>query len=485
MSLLDRIQVTPETSSVAETTASAPEPLQDKPKVEQPKKPISEIEVAAASTVSSLTGVAKDNAGFLKLVLDVHRELLNIPDLGLAEFDVESPEEVKKIRATVEKNVFIILDKMGKALSRKEKSDIIDAVMNETIGLGPIENLIKDTSISEIMVNAWDNIYVERHGHLEKSTVNFFDDEHVKKIILRIVSRIGRRLDENMPMVDARLKDGSRVNAIIPPIALSGPTLTIRKFSDKALSSKDLIRFGSLNSAMEEFIRICVMARMNIAVSGGTGSGKTTLLNVLSSFIPSDERVITIEDSAELKLCQEHVITMETRPPNIENTGAITIRDLVRNSLRMRPDRIIVGEVRGGEALDMLQAMNTGHDGSMTTLHANSPRDAIARLESMVLMAGFELPLKAIRQQVASAFNLIIQQSRLQDGSRKITKITEVCGMEEDTVVLNDLFIYDQTGYNDKINKVEGSFKPTGMTPSFLQKIEGQGLKFPPGIFLE
>ena len=305
----------------------------------------------------------------------------------------------------------------------------------------------------------------------------------MKRIISRIVSRIGRRIDEGQPMVDARLRNGSRVNAVIPPIALNGPTLTIRKFSENPFTSKDLIRFGSFNPAIEEFLKVCVKAKLNIIVSGGTGSGKTTLLNVLSSFIPSDERIVTIEDSAELKLNQEHVITMETRPPNIENTGEIVIRDLVRNSLRMRPDRLIVGEVRGQEALDMLQAMNTGHDGSMTTAHANSPRDLIARLETMVLMAGLDLPVKAIRQQIASAFDLIMQQSRLQDGTRKVVSVSEVCGMEDDKVVLKELFTFQQRGFDAKSKKVQGQFMATGLWPDFMSKILSKGLDFQKDMF--
>lgn len=480
MSQLDRIQLEPEKLPEKSVRAVA---TNEQSKTETVKKVINEIEAAAESTVSTV----RDQRAFLKLVLDVHRVLINTPSAGLDAFNInsESPEEIKKIRTAVEKNVQIILEKMGKMLPRKDKNDVIEAVMNETVGLGPLEVLLKDPAVSEIMVNSHDNIYVEQHNQIVLTSVKFLDDEHVKRIILRIVSRIGRRIDENMPMVDARLKDGSRVNAVIPPITLNGPTLTIRKFSAKALTSKDLIRFGTMNTAMEEFLRICVLARLNMVIAGGGSSGKTTLLNVLSSFIPEDERIVTIEDSAELRLPQDHVVVLETRPPNIEGNGAISVRDLVRNSLRMRPDRIIVGECRGAEALDMLQAMNTGHDGSLTTMHSNTPRDAIARLESMVLMTGFELPVKAIRQQISSAFSVIMQISHMQDGSRKVTKITEVCGMEGDTIILKDLFVFVQTGYNEKLNKVIGHFKPTGLNPTFMPKIEGLGFKFPPGMFTE
>jgi pilus assembly protein CpaF len=451
----------------------------------------------AASTQNTLDGLENTvkfadalndrerRRAFLKAVLDIHRALINESGIDINKLNIATTDqaELKKLKTTIEREILVVLETKNLTYSRKEKAEIIEAVIAETIGLGPIEDLVKDNTINEIMVNGCDQVYIERQGKIELSPVVFFDDDHVRRIIARIVAKIGRRIDEGMPMVDARLRDGSRVNAIIPPLALTGPTLTIRKFSEKTWTAKDLIKFGSLDPAIEEFLKVCVEARLNIIVSGGTGSGKTTLLNVLSSFIPNNERIITIEDSAELKLEQEHVITLETRPPNIENTGEITIRDLVRNSLRMRPDRLLVGEVRGGEALDMLQAMNTGHDGSMTTAHANSPRDLIARVETMVLMAGIELPVKAIRQQISSAFNLIIQQSRLQDGSRKVVKISEICGMEGDMVLLKDLFIFKQTGFNEKTKKVEGYFTAMGMTPSFIQRIESQGFSFPAGLF--
>lgn len=344
----------------------------------------------------------------------------------------------------------------------------------EIQGFGPIDPLLKDPSISEVMVNSPQLVYVERGGKLERSHVQFRDNEHVLRIIEKIVSPLGRRIDESSPMVDARLPDGSRVNAIIPPLALKGPCITIRKFSKDPLTIDDLIRFGTVTEEMAMFLRACVEARLNIVVSGGTGSGKTTTLNVLSSFIPSDERIVTIEDAAELQLRQEHVVTLETRAANIEGKGAITMRDLVKNSLRMRPDRIVVGEVRSGEALDMLQAMNAGHDGSLTTGHANSSRDMLRRLEVMVLMAGMDLPVRAIREQIASAVDLIVQQSRLKDGSRRITHITEVMGMEGEQITLQDIFLFEEKGRNEQ-GRVVGRQTPTGIVPSFIEKLQIAG----------
>jgi pilus assembly protein CpaF len=331
------------------------------------------------------------------------------------------------------------------------------------------------------MVNGPKQVWVERNGKLEKTTIQFDDDDHVMRIIDRIVSPLGRRIDESSPMVDARLPDGSRINAVIPPISLVGPCLTIRKFSRDPLTVDDLIRFGTMTPEIAQFLEACVQARLNIVVSGGTGSGKTTLLNVLSSFIPGDERIVTIENAAELQLRQEHVVTLESRPPNIEGKGEVTIRDLVINALRMRPDRIVVGECRGGEALDMLQAMNTGHDGSMTTVHSNSPRDTLHRLETMVLMAGMDLPVRAIREQIASALDLIVHMARLKDGSRKIVAITEVQGMEGDVIVLQDIFVFEQTGYEN--GKVLGRIKPTGVRPKFVEKFEVANIYLPPQIF--
>ncbi len=363
------------------------------------------------------------------------------------------------------------------------RKQIFDEIFDELTGFGPIQPLLDDPEVSEVMVNGPKKVYVEKNGKLTKSPIVFDDDAHVLRIIDRIVLPLGRRVDADSPTVDARLPDGSRVNAVVPPVAIDGPSITIRKFKKDKLSIQQLIEYGSLTPNMAEFIRACVMARLNIVISGGTGSGKTTLLNVLSSYIPEEERIITIEDAAELQLQQDHVMRMETKTSNVDGKGAVTIRDLVRNSLRMRPDRIVVGEVRGGEALDMLQAMNTGHDGSLTTVHANSPRDAISRLETLVLMAGMELPLKVVRQQISSAVDLIIQQTRLKDGSRKVTAITEVVGMEGDTVVLTDVFKFEQTGVGEN-NKILGELKATGIRPLFSPRVEAAGFKLSGEIFM-
>ncbi len=355
-------------------------------------------------------------------------------------------------------------------------------VFNEAMRLGPLESLLADDSVSEIMVNGPEKVYVERHGKLQLSDCQFTDDESVLSVIERIVAPLGRRIDESQPYVDARLADGSRVNAIIAPLALSGPTITIRKFSKKALTAEDFVRFGTWTANAAEFMKICVMLRKNIIVAGGTGSGKTTLLNLLSGFIPHDERIVTVEDAAELRLQQPHVVRLEARPPNIEGKGAVTIRDLVKNCLRMRPDRIIVGECRGGEALDMLQAMNTGHDGSLTTVHANSPRDVISRLETMVLMSGMELPSRAIREQIASAVDVIIHESRLSDGSRRVVAITEVTGLEGNQIVMQDIFAFTQTGV-DENGKILGTFRPTGAVPTWYDQLKGRGITLDPQIF--
>ena len=353
---------------------------------------------------------------------------------------------------------------------------------DEILGYGPIDPLIHDPTVTEIMVNGCDQVFIERDGKITKTGVCFRDNAHIVHTIEKILAPLGRRIDDRSPMVDARLPDGSRVNAIIPPLAVKGPVLTIRKFATDPFKSEDLISFGTMTREIANFLKGCVRARANIIVSGGTGSGKTTTLNVLSSFIPEKERIITIEDAAELQLWQEHVVTLESRPPNIDGKGRITIRDLVINSLRMRPDRIVVGEVRGGEALDMLQAMNTGHDGSISTLHANNPRDALARLETMVLMAGMDLPLRAIREQISSAIDLIIQQSRLNDGSRKIVKITEVVGMEGDTITMQDIFVYNQTGVNEK-GFISGRHMPTGIIPRCMEKLKAYNEKLSMEIF--
>jgi pilus assembly protein CpaF len=386
-----------------------------------------------------------------------------------------------EVRRQIEELFGKVADEEGLALTRAERVRMLEQITDEILGLGPLEPLLRDETVTEVMVNGPQQVYIEREGRLEMTNVTFQNDEHVMKIIQRIIAPIGRRIDESSPMVDARLADGSRVNAIIPPLSLIGPVLTIRKFAATPFTVEDLIRFGTATPEMFEFLEACVKARLNIFVSGGTGSGKTTSLNILSSFIPDDERIVTIEDAAELQLRQEHVVTLEARPSNIEGKGAIPIRELVRNALRMRPDRIVVGECRSAEALDMLQAMNTGHDGSMSTGHANSPRDMLARLETMVLMAGMDLPLRAIREQIASAVDLIVHQNRLKDGSRRIVNITEVQGMEGDVIVMQDIFVFEQTGVVE--GKIEGKLRPTGIRPKFVEKFDAAGIHLPPNVF--
>jgi len=411
-----------------------------------------------------------------------HQLKTRVQNRVIAELDPRMDlTDAERVRRTLEETFLSVLESEGIVLNRIERHRLFEAIVAEILGYGPIEPLLKDDTVTEIMVNGPKQVWVERNGKLEKTTIQFDDDDHVMRIIDRIVSPLGRRIDESSPMVDARLPDGSRINAVIPPISLVGPCLTIRKFSRDPLTVDDLIRFGTMTPEIAQFLEACVQARLNIVVSGGTGSGKTTLLNVLSSFIPGDERIVTIENAAELQLRQEHVVTLESRPPNIEGKGEVTIRDLVINALRMRPDRIVVGECRGGEALDMLQAMNTGHDGSMTTVHSNSPRDTLHRLETMVLMAGMDLPVRAIREQIASALDLIVHMARLKDGSRKIVAITEVQGMEGDVIVLQDIFVFEQTGYEN--GKVLGRIKPTGIRPKFVEKFEVANIYLPPQIF--
>ncbi len=403
---------------------------------------------------------------------NIHKKIIDeLKDIVIDE------ENQDILAAKIEEMVIKILDEEGEHISRPERLRIAKEISDDSIAFGPITPLLRDSEITEVMVNGPDSVYVEKNGKITKADVYFRNNNHVMHIIDKIVTPLGRRIDESMPMVDARLPDGSRVNAIIPPLALNGPTITIRKFFKEPLSVDDLVNLGTLTPQISDFLEACVKSRLNVLVSGGTGSGKTTTLNVLSSFIPDDERIVTIEDAAEIQLRQEHVITLESRPPNIEGKGAITIRDLVRNALRMRPDRIVVGEVRSGEALDMLQAMNTGHDGSLTTGHANSPRDMLARLETMVLMAGMELPIKAIREQISSAIDLIIHQSRMRDGSRKITHITEVQGMEGDIVVLQNIYMYNQRGAES------GNFVATGIRPKFLWRLEASGINLPYEVF--
>ncbi len=392
--------------------------------------------------------------------------------------DVSRTEEV---RGTIREMYEAILEEEHIVLSRVERERLFEQIVAEILGLGPIEPLLSDEKITEIMVNGPKNVFVERGGRVERANVTFESSDHLMRIIERIVAPLGRRIDESSPTVDARLKDGSRVNAVIPPISLVGPVLTIRKFFKIPLSIEDLIRFGSVTEECVEFMRACVISALNVIVSGGTGTGKTTFLNILSSFIPAEDRIVTIENAAELQLRQEHVVTLESRPPNIEGKGEVSIRDLVINSLRMRPDRIVVGECRGGEALDMLQAMNTGHDGSMTTLHANNTREALSRLETMVLMAGMELPHRAIREQIAAAVDVIVQLERMRDGSRRVVAVTEVQGMEGDVVTTADIFKFEQVGFED--GKVVGRLRPTGIRPKFMDRIENSGIHLPASIF--
>lgn len=395
----------------------------------------------------------------------------------------EEKEDEKALAKKIEELVDLLVQEKGnESQLRMDRLRLKQEMVDEIIGYGPINPLLKDEAVSEIMVNGPRQVYAERNGKLEMTNIRFRDDDHVLNVIERIVAPIGRRIDESSPMVDARLPDGSRVNAIIPPLALNGPTITIRKFATDPFTVQDLIGFGTMTKEMANFLDACVKGRLNIFVSGGTGSGKTTTLNVLSSFIPETDRIVTIEDAAEIQLRQPHVISLESRPANIEGKGAVTIRDLVKNSLRMRPDRIVVGEVRSGEALDMLQAMNTGHDGSLTTGHANTPRDMIARLETMVLMAGMDLPVRAIREQIASAVDVIIHQSRLRDGSRRITHVTEVQGMEGDVITLQDLFLYKQSGLDER-GKVKGEFMATGIRPKFTDTLASNGIELPPELF--
>jgi pilus assembly protein CpaF len=405
-----------------------------------------------------------------QLISDVSREL-----------ESENPPEDQR-RNVVSKLLKTVYSNLRTQLDASVRDQLLRDIMDEILGYGPIQPLLDDPDISEIMVNGPLKIYVEKKGQLVRSPIRFDDNDHIMRIIDRIISPLGRRVDADSPTVDARLPDGSRVNAVILPVSIDGASLTIRKFRKEKLTVDQLITYATLTVTMAEFLRACVICRLNIVISGGTGSGKTTLLNVLSTNIPHNERIVTIEDAAELQLQQEHVVRLETKTPNLDGRGAVTIRDLVRNSLRMRPDRIVVGEVRGGEALDMLQAMNTGHDGSLTTIHANTPRDALSRMETLVLMAGMDLPLKIVRQQISSAVDLIVQLSRLRDGTRKVTAITEVAGMESDTIVLTDIFRFEQKGVESN-GKVIGELKPTGIRPMFYPRLEIAGFKLGSEVF--
>ncbi|MBM7623019.1 CpaF family protein [Sporohalobacter salinus] len=419
---------------------------------------------------------------YRELKTKIHDHLLNELELEILSDDGKEVED-EQVKTEIKELTLEVIETEEVHISPGDKRKVIQDIIDEIIGFGPINGLLEDPEVTEVMVNGPSQVYVERDGKLVLTDVKFRDDEHVIHIIEKIVAPLGRRIDESSPMVDARLPDGSRVNAIIPPLALNGPTITIRKFSEDPFAVEDLVNFGTMTEEMAQFLEACVKVRLNVVVAGGTGSGKTTTLNVLSSFIPEEERIVTIEDAAELQLVQDHVVSLETRPPNVEGKGAVTMRELVKNSLRMRPDRIVVGEVRGGEALDMLQAMNTGHDGSLTTGHANSPRDMLSRLETMVMMAGMELPVKAIRDQIASAVDLIVQQSRLRDGSRKIVKVTEVQGMEGEIITLQDIFSFEQQGFDDDGN-VQGELKATGIRPKFFDLFKSEGIDLPANIFM-
>ena len=419
----------------------------------------------------------RPDVGRYELKTRVHRQLierLDLTKLAMLPGDVVQ----QQIRRIVED--MLVDDETP--LSRQERDQLVVEVQHETFGLGPIEPLMQDPTISDILVNGPHEVYVERRGKLQKTSAIFRDDAHLMQVIERIVSAVGRRVDESSPMVDARLKDGSRVNAIIPPLALDGPVMSIRRFAVDPFRMADLLQFGALTEQLAEVLRGAVQARLNILVSGGTGAGKTTMLNILSNYIPSTERIVTIEDSAELQLQQDHVVRLETRPPNIEGAGAVAARDLVRNALRMRPDRIVVGEVRGGEVLDMLQAMNTGHDGSMSTVHANSTRDALSRIETMVLMSGLALPMRAMRDYIASALDVVIQLARLSDGTRKLVRVTEIVGMEEDVVTTQDIFVFEQQGV-DKDGRVSGFHRATGVRPRFSERLERAGVHLPQELF--
>ncbi len=438
-------------------------------------------------SVSNLSRLGVSQAGlerqgsksFEELKRLIHGKLVDKLDLSRVS-DLDGDTLRREIRLVVER----LCDTENPLLNRMERERLIDEVLDETFGFGPLEVLLKDPTISDILINGPHKIYVERRGKVEKTDVKFRDNEHLMQIIDRIVSKVGRRVDETSPMVDARLPDGSRFNAIIPPLALDGPSVSIRRFGANPLKLEDLLNYKAFTPEMAMLLEACIKARLNIVISGGTGCGKTTLLNTLSSFVPHDERIVTIEDAAELQLQQEHIVRLETRPPNIEGKGSVTTRDLVRNALRMRPERIIIGECRGAEALDMLQAMNTGHAGSMTTLHANTPRDAQARLETMIMMAGLELPIKAMRQQISSAVDIIIQANRLQGGPRKVTSITEVMNMEQDVIIMQEVFRYKQLGI-DQNGRSFGQFEATGVRPTFVNRLEAAGIKLPSNLFQE
>jgi pilus assembly protein CpaF len=417
-------------------------------------------------------------------VLDELRQKIHhhlIEELGPILYDRRLSESDLRLRVTDQLHSALAKEKAP--LSAADKAQLIQDVSDDILGYGPIDRFLKDVDVTEVMVNGPESVFVERHGKIERVPVSFVDDTHLRRIIDKIVGQVGRRIDEATPMVDARLPDGSRVNAVIHPLAIGGPFLTIRKFAADPFQVEDLISFGTINAAVARFVEACVVGRLNVIVSGGTGTGKTTTLNVLSSFIPDDERIVTIEDAKELQLHQDHVLALESRPPNIEGRGEVTIRDLVKNSLRMRPDRIVVGECRSGEALDMLQAMNTGHDGSITTIHSNSPRDTLSRIETMTLMSGFDLPIRAIREQMASALDLIVHLTRLRDGTRRVTHVTEVQGMEGDVITLQDIFLFDYGMGVDEDGRFKGHLKATGIRPRFAEKLQDLGIRLSADLF--
>ncbi len=491
-SLRDRLAAAAREQS-AESEAAPPPPAPEPEAAPKPAPAAAASDLAARRASAQGNGSAAPAEGGRRRAVDrsgdkleelkaqVHTELLNELGPQLYDADMEQQDLESRVRATLQD----VLAATERPLSAVDRAKIIQDISDDILGYGPIDIFLRDPDVSEVMVNGPDSVFLERNGQLVQVDAHFGSEAHLRRTIDKIVSRIGRRVDESSPMVDARLPDGSRVNAIIPPLAIDGSSLTIRKFSKDPLTWHDLVKFGSFSERTAEFLDACVRGRLNIIVSGSTGAGKTTTLNVLSDWIPGDERIVTIEDAAELQLKQQHVVRLESRPSNIEGKGAVSIRDLVKNSLRMRPDRIVVGEVRDASALDMLQAMNTGHDGSICTLHSNGPRDTLARLETMVLMAGMDLPMRAIREQVASAVDLIVHQTRFKDGTRRITHITEVERMEGDVITLQDIFAYDHGAGFDREGRTQGSLRPTGLRPKFLEKMAYANVSVDPMIFAE